>query len=80
MEKHIDLMDLIRLYTRRWWALVIGLVSGGLIFFLVTIFMITPMYTSAGSLYTENSTDVITQEVTNVNLNQIMDRKEWVQT
>ncbi len=80
MEKHIDLMDLIRLYTRRWWALVIGLVSGGLIFFLVTIFMITPMYTSAGSLYTENSTDVITQEVTNVNLNQIMVRKELVQT
>lgn len=80
MEKHIDLMDLVRLYTRRWWALVIGLVSGGLIFFLVTIFMITPMYTSAGSLYTENSTDVITQEITNVNLNQIMVRKELVQT
>lgn len=80
MEKHIDLMDLIRLYTRRWWALVIGLVSGGLIFFLVTIFMITPMYTSAGSLYTENSNDVITQEVTSVNLNQIMVRQELVQT
>ncbi len=80
MEKHIDLLDLIKLCIRRWWALAIGFVSGGLALFLATIFLMTPIYVSAGSLYTENTDDVLTQEITNVNLNTIMARQALVQT
>lgn len=80
MEKQINLMDIIKLYTRRWWALVIGLVVGGIIAGTYTTFFVTRIYESAGSLYTENTTDIVQQDVTDVNLSTIMVRKELVAT
>lgn len=80
MEKQINLMDIIKLYTRRWWALVIGLVVGGIIAGTYTTFFVTRIYESAGSLYTENSTDILQQDITDVNLSTIMVRKELVAT
>lgn len=80
MEKQINLMDLIKLYLRRWWVLVIGLVIGGLVAGTYTAFFVTKIYESAGSLYTENQTDVVQQEMTDVNLSTIMVRKELVDT
>ena len=80
MEKQINLMDLIKLYLRRWWVLVIGILIGGIVMGMFTKFFITPIYVSAGSLYTENSNDIVTQDITDVNLNTIMVRKELVQT
>lgn len=73
-------MDIIKLYTRRWWALVIGLVVGGIIAGTYTTFFVTRIYESAGSLYTENTTDIVQQDVTDVNLSTIMVRKELVAT
>ena len=80
MEKQINLMDLIKLYMRRWWVLVIGLVIGGIVAGTYTALFVTRMYESAGSLYTENTNDYLSQEVTDVNLNTIMVRKELVGT
>lgn len=80
MEKQINLMDIIKLYTRRWWVLVIGLVVGGIIAGTYTTFFVTRIYESAGSLYTENTTDIVQQDITDVNLSTIMVRKELVAT
>lgn len=80
MEKQINLIDLVKLYLRRWWVLVIGLIVGGIVAGTYTTFFVTRIYESAGSLYTENQTDIVQQEVTDVNLSTIMVRKELVGT
>lgn len=80
MDKQINFFDLVKLYLQRWWALVAGIVAGGIIAGVFTVLFVTPMYVSAGTLYTENSNDVVSQDVTNVNLNTLMVRKELVQT
>lgn len=80
MNKQLDLLELIKLYLRRWWVLLIGVLIGGILFGTFTVFFITPIYVSAGSLYTENTDDVVAKDVTDVNLNTLMVRKELVQT
>lgn len=80
MDKQINFFDLVKLYLQRWWALVAGIVAGGIVAGVFTVLFVTPMYVSAGTLYTENSNDVVSQDVTNVNLNTLMVRKELVQT
>ena len=80
MDRQINLMDLFKLYAKRWWCLVAAIVVGGIIAGLITQFLITPMYTSYGTLYTENTTDVVSQNLTEVNLNAVMVRKELVKT
>ena len=79
MDKQINLMDLLRLYMRRWWCLVIAMVIGGLLSGLFTTFFITPMYVSGGSLYAENTTDIVTT-TTDINLSEVMVRQELVKT
>lgn len=79
MDKQINLMDLLRLYMRRWWCLVLAMVIGGLLSGLLTTFFITPMYVSAGSLYAENTTDIVTT-TTDINLSEVMVRQELVKT
>lgn len=80
MDRQINLMDLLKLYAKRWWCLVIAAIVGGVLSGLVTQFLITPMYTSYGTLYTENTTDVVSQNVTDINLSTVMVRKELVKT
>ncbi len=80
MDKQINLMDLLKLYLHKWWALVIGILIGGIVAGVYTAAFVTPIYESAGSLYTENTNDIVAQEITDVNLSTIMVRKELVQT
>ena len=80
MEKEIDIINLLRVYLHRWWVLLIGILVGGIISGVFTVFFVTPMYVSAGSMYTENSNDVVAKDVKDVNLNTLMVRKELVQT
>lgn len=79
MDKQINLMDLLRLYMRRWWYLIIAMVIGGLLSGLFTAFFVTPMYISGGSLYAENTTDIVTT-TTDINLSEVMVRQELVKT
>ena len=80
MDKQINLMDLLKLCMRRWWALVIGLVVGGIVSGVFTSFFVTPIYVSATSLYSENTSDTNSTEVDNVSLNTIVTRQTLVQT
>lgn len=80
MDKQIILMDLVKLYLKRWWCVVIALILGAVIAGVYTVTCITPMYTSYGTLYTENTTDVTNQDMQSVDLGTVMVRKELVAT
>ncbi len=80
MDRQINVMDILKLYMKRWWCLVLAIIVGGIIAGVSTILFITPMYTSHCTLYTENTTDVVSQNVTKVDLSTVMVRKELVQT
>lgn len=80
MDIQINIMDLIKLYMKRWWCLLLAVIIGGTIAGVFTKAFITPMYTSYCTLYTENSTDVANRNVTEVNLSTVMVRKELVAT
>ena len=80
MDRQINIMDLAKLYMKRWWCLLLAIIIGGVISGVFTSFFITPMYTSYCTLYTENSTDIVSQNVTEVNLSTVMVRQELVKT
>lgn len=80
MEKQINLIELLRLYLRRWWVLLLGVLAGALAAAVITEFFITPMYVSASSLYIMNTDETTASAETDVNLSTIMVRKELVQT
>lgn len=80
MDRQINLMDLLKLYMKRWWCLVLAIIIGGTFAGVFTRFFITPMYTSYCTLYTENSTDIVSQNATELNLSTVMVRKELVAT
>lgn len=80
MDKEINILDLARLYMQRWWALLIGVVVGGLVAFSYTLFLVTPMYVSTGTLYTKSTNDLVSNRVTNVNIDTLMVQKELVQS
>lgn len=80
MEKQINLMDLMRLYLHRWWALLIGLVVGAIISGIITVFFIAPKYTATGALYAEDSNDAVQQNIQSMDLSTLVVRKELVIT
>lgn len=80
MDIQINLMDIIKLYLKRWWIILIAMLVGAVIAGVITTAFITPMYTSYGTLYTENTSDIMNQDVTGVDLSTVMVRKELVGT
>ncbi len=80
MDKQINLMDILKLYLKRWWVIAIAIIVGAVIAGIITTTLITPMYTSYGTLYTENSADIISKNVTEIDYNTSMARKELVKT
>lgn len=59
-EYEIDLLELFHYFIRKWWLFLIGGVIGGGIFFLVTSFLITPVYESSATIYILSKTTSIT--------------------
>ena len=79
MDKQFNLTDLLKLYLRHWWRIVVVMLICGILSGLYTFFFISPTYVSEGSLYAENTSDTVSG-TTNVNLNEIMVRQELVRT
>lgn len=80
VDRQINLIDVLKLYLKRWWVIAIAMIIGGAIAFTYTTSFVTPMYTSYGTLYTENSSDLFNQDVSGVDYNAVMVRKELVGT
>ncbi len=80
VDRQINLMDVLKLYLKRWWVILIAMIIGGAIAFGYTTTFVTPMYTSYGTLYTENTSDILNQDVSGVDYNTVMVRKELVGT
>lgn len=80
MDRQINLMDVLKLFLKRWWIIVIAMVICAVISGIYTTTFVTPMYTSYGTLYTENSSDIMNQNITGVDYNTVMVRKELAGT
>ncbi len=55
----IDLLELGRVLLRRWWVIATCAIIGAVAALLVTMFLITPKYTSNGALYVSSSTTTV---------------------
>lgn len=51
-DDEIDLLELLHHFVRKWWLFLIGGAVGGVVFFLVTSFLITPLYESSATSIT----------------------------
>ena len=79
MDKQFNLTDLLKLYLRHWWRIVVVMLVCGILSGLYTVFLINPTYVSEGTLYAENTSEPVSG-TTNVNLNEVMVRQELVRT
>ena len=59
-EDEIDLLELLHHFVRKWWLFLISGAVGGVVFFLVTSFLITPLYESSATIYILSKTTSIT--------------------
>ena len=80
MEKQINIIDLMRLYLHRWWALLIGLIIGAIVSGVMTTLFIDPQYTATGTLYAEDSQEPAGKNVQSVDIGTLVVRKELVGT
>ena len=80
MDKQINLMELLKLYAKRWWCLLLAIIVAAGITGVYTKLFVTPMYTSYGTLYSENSTRKDVGEAGEETLNAVMVRQELVTT
>lgn len=80
MDRQINLMELLKLYAKRWWCLLLAILVAAGIAGVYTKLFVTPMYTSYGTLYSENSTKKDVSVEGEETLNSAMVRKELVTT
>ncbi len=55
MKDQLEFLDIMKLFFAHRWKIIVSAVVSGILFFLVSAFMLTPTYTSRGSLYVNNS-------------------------
>lgn len=77
MLEQINIIDVIKLFLRNWWKIALTAILGALIALLVTVYAMTPIYTSRGSLYVNNNNTTISQ---NVNLSDLATAQQLAYT
>lgn len=55
MDMEIDLKDLVLMLWNRKWTIILCAFGGGLLAFLITFFVVTPLYTASVSMYVSNN-------------------------
>ena len=77
MEEQININDILSLFARRWWVILLcGLIVGA-VTFSFTYFLVAPVYTSSGTLYVNNVKD---KNAINLTQNDIMLSQKLVNT
>ena len=77
MEEQININDILSLFVRRWWVILLcGLIVGA-VTFSFTYFLVAPVYTSSGTLYVNNVKD---KNAINLTQNDIMLSQKLVNT
>ncbi len=77
MEVQINLADIFSAAVKRWWLILICVVTFGVASFGYTKLFVTPMYVSGGTLYVNNALDA---ENYQMNINDVMMSLEMVDT
>lgn len=77
MKDEIAIIDILLLMKRHWWIILLSMLCVGLLSFVYSIYLVTPEYTSSGTLYVSN-----TQEKKNdaVDMNEINASQKLVNT
>ena len=77
MKDEIAIIDILLLMKRHWWIILLSMLCVGLLSFVYSIYLITPEYTSSGTLYVSNA-----QEKKNdaVDMNEINASQKLVNT
>jgi len=75
--EQINVVDVIRLFLRNWWKIAATAVLGAVLALVITVYGMTPIYTSRGSLYVNNNNTTISQ---NVNLNDLATAQQLAYT
>lgn len=73
----IDLKEIIRLLLKKWWIIALSTAVGLLTAFLISSFVLTPMYTARVSLYVSN---ISVNTSSSVNINDITASQKMVNT
>ena len=79
VDRQINLMDMLKLYLKRWWIIAIAMIIGGIIAGTYTTLFVKPRYTAYGTLYTETSADVMNQ-IVDIEYNNLLAKRELVMT
>lgn len=59
-EIEIDLLELFHMLLRKWWLILTGALAGAMAMFVITAWILTPMYESSAMLYILNKTTSVT--------------------
>ncbi|MBR6729075.1 MAG: hypothetical protein IKL80_02845 [Clostridia bacterium] len=63
MSEQINVFEIIKLFLRNWWKIALSAILAAIIFLLVSVYYLEPVYTSRGSLYVNNSTTSTSQNI-----------------
>lgn len=77
MSNEIKLTDIINMMLRRWWIIALCAVVSGIAAFIITYFVIDPLYISKGLLYVNNTS---TREASTIELNDLTTSQKLVNT
>lgn len=77
MNNQLNLLDLINIFLKRWWIIFISIVVVGGASFVYSQFFIQPTYTSKGTLYVQNTSYDVSE---NMNINDINASQQLVNT
>lgn len=65
----MTIQDLIEVFLKRWWLILLGIVFGGIIAFSITEYLIESTYESKGSMYVTASADELAKYSTQSEIN-----------
>lgn len=71
MLNEMTIEEIIIMFLKRWWILLVGLILGGAIAFVYTEFFVNPVYTSRGTLYVHNKNNSSVTSNSSTNLNDL---------
>lgn len=69
MFNEMTIQDLIEIFLKRWWLILLGIVFGGIIAFSITEYLIEATYESRGSMYVTASADELAKYQTQTEIN-----------
>ena len=79
-ETEIDLVELFFEFLRHIWAILFATIAGALVAGLITVFVLTPMYTSTSQLYIMSKSSMVDLSSLQMSTSLTADYEEMIKT